>query len=165
MEVSLRRKEYGSGGWWRRGLGQSGETEEEGTGLPTDAEPDYSSGETWNQSPQALTDYLALLEAGRQSPGDFGTPSRMPSSADIAKAIQMFATVGIKALAPSPVTGACPPNLKLVGAACVPLNVTAGTAAAQTTAPLVAGIPNSTLFMIVGGFGLLLILSKSGGRR
>ncbi len=176
MELALRRKAYRTGGWWGRGMGQSGETDEEGTGLPTDSTPDttyidYSSGEVdpstlpgpgYNipTKPGAeLSD--AELAAEQARARDF--LAKLPNILNTATKVTMSAAqlaAGLTAGVVKPST-TCPGGYLVAGTGqCVQ------TPAAAATAPtLVAGIPNSTLFMIIGGFGLLLILSKSGGRR
>lgn len=161
MEVALRKKRYG--GWWG-GLGDEGTDDPEagfgtseggiidsGAGLPSPA---------YNIIPTGGDDTLSQLLASGAGKSDVGAPSTLPSSAAIANAIASFAQIGVKALSPSPVTGACPAGYTLSGAACIPVP-----GASALGAPLIAGVPNSTLLIIGGGFLFLMMLSKGGGRR
>lgn len=161
MEVALRKKRYG--GWWK-GLGDES-TDDAYAGFGTAegadptvvyADPGYNIGTSLDST---LEDIEKQLIASGYGKSDTGTPSSLPSVETIAKAISSFAQIGVKALAPSAVTGGCPAGYVLNGAACVPIAKTG------VGAPLIAGVPNSTLMLIGGGFLFLMLLSKGGGRR
>ncbi len=172
MEVALRRKQA-PGGWWR-GLGDdttvdptttdgSLESQLIAAGVdPADAGaysalPGGSTGMPSTTGPDLTPDELAAEQARASSWLAQNTPAILNATTKAAlTAAQISSGVAAGALKPS---STCPSGYLVAGSAqCV--NTAQGTAA-----PLVAGLPNSTLAMVVGGFLLLMILSKGGGRR
>jgi hypothetical protein len=187
MEVTLRRKPAGYGGWWR-GLGDL-ESELIAAGIdPADAAA-YSALPAGSLESQLIAAGIDPADAAAYSAlpgGSTGMPAAGPApdltpaelAAEQARATTWLAQNTTPAILKS-VTGAA------LTAAQIASGLTAGAVKPSSTCPsgyllagtgqcvisgapgasVVAGLPNSTLLMIGGGFLLLMILSKSGGRR
>jgi len=181
MEVNLRKRVVG--GWWQ-GIGGLGEDYdyggEYGNVYPSDVVfatdvygepwPEYGTDPIWPEYDAsnpifgppvdpANDSYLAVLADAAAHPGDYGTPYGTPTALAITNAITKFATMGIRAVAPSTTTGTCPAGYVRSGAACVP----APTSGAPSANPQwIPGVSNSTL--LIAGVGILFLGLLSGGR-
>ncbi len=163
MQVSLRqRQQYG--GWWR---GLSGETDDEGSGIPGDI--DFSSGEVdpstyypapGYNAPTTTAPDLTPVELSAEQDRARVWLQQLPNIINVAGRITMSASqlaAGIQQGVIKPST-TCPSGY-LVGTECV-----APVAQPAASAQLIPGLPNSTLAMIGGGLLILVLISK-GGRR
>jgi hypothetical protein len=152
------------------GDGGSGETETEGSGLPP-GDIDFSSGEVDPSTYYPAPGYNIIPSgppAPELSPEEFAAEqerarqwlAQLPNIINAAGRITMSAAqlaAGIQAGTIKPST-TCPSGY-LVGTECVaPVQPAA-------SASLIPGLPNSTLAMIGGGILILVLITKSGGRR
>ena len=161
MQLALRHGVYG--GW--HGLGQSGETVDEGTGLPTDTGINFSSGETdpslYYPAPGSE---LTTIPGTELTPAELATEQAAAQSwlsqygGGVLSAAQIAAGIAqgvIRATTTPAQRAACPSGAMFPNGQCVGLG---GGAAA----PLIAGIPNQTLVIL--GVGFLALLLLGGGK-
>lgn len=185
MEVTLRRKPAGYGGWWR-GLGDL-ESDLIAAGIdPADAAaysalpPDtlYSQLIAAGVSPLDAAGYSGLPQVPTGMPSATApdlTPDELAAeqtrAADWLKALPNILNTTTKAaLTAAQITAGVNAGALKSSSTCPSGYLVAGTGQCVSTVPtastpLVAGIPNSTLYMIGGGLLLFMLLSKSGGRR
>ena len=154
------------GGWW--GLGQSGETDTEGGGLP-DMTVSTSSGE--------VDPSLMYADPGfniATAPGELMSPEQIAAEQADARtwlqsigapaaltAAQVAAAVAKGFLQPTKTAAqraACPGGYVFPNGDCAQVQTAAG-------APLIPGIDNKTLLLVAAGLVFFMILSKSGGGR
>jgi hypothetical protein len=172
MQLTLRRKPVG--GYWRGQLGrlgQSGETETEGTGLPTDSTPDfntqeyYESGYTgpgpgYNIETTPGVELTPTELAAEQTRARSWLSENFPSVLNTGTKALMSATqiaAGLQAGAVK-TSSTCPSGYMIAGGACVQQQ--AGAPAAGQ--PLIPGLDNRSLAIIGAGLAFLLLL---GGKR
>jgi len=166
MELALRKRVVlppVKGGWWN-GLGDDSCPYIDDTGFCTDFDPNAiiptppGADPTWDQETTAA--YQAMLDYAAAHPGDTGVPASGPVDYTLMlQAITDLAKIGIQAIAPNTVTGACPAGYVRSGAACAPIS----SAPHTQQASLIPGLSNNTL--LLAGGGLLLLMMLTGGKR
>jgi hypothetical protein len=174
MELDLRRKAVG--GYWRGGLGQSGETAVEGSGLPTDPGPDfnavtYESGEVdlstlaapgYNITTAPIDPYTGSELQAEQGRARSWLETTFPSALNTTTKLLMSAgqiSAGVAAGAVKK-SATCPSGYMVSGTGACVVPQTGPAAQAQ----LIPGLDNRSLAIIGGGLLFLFLLAGRKGR-
>lgn len=173
MSQSIQHGVYG--GWWGAGiagLGDSGETDVEGSGLPTGGSVDWSSGEvdpsTYYQAPgYDLTTVpgveLSPVELAAEQTRAYAWLQALPNVVNVAGKVALSASQIAQGIQQGVVkaSSTCQSGYMVPGGQCVQAQGSQLSLSGQ----LIPGVPNKTLLIVGAGVLMLMILSQSGGRR